>query len=55
MAKPQKYTRYCVRGYKIIDGIKNFHEEYFANGRDAYILHSYLKREGYDDVQILLR
>lgn len=43
--------RYCVIGYK--DGVT--HQEMFNNGRDAWIMESYLKRMGYIGVKITIR
>ena len=52
MAVPRNYLmRYCVTGFK--DGKK--HEEYFESGRDAWIMESYLKRDGYTDVRLKIK
>lgn len=52
MTVPRSYLmRYCVIGYK--DGEK--YQESFNNGRDAYIFETYLKRQGYKNVQIMIK
>ena len=52
MTVPRNYLmRYCVIGFK--DGKK--HEEYLESGRDAWIIESYLKREGYSDVRLTIK
>lgn len=48
----KRLSKYVVCGHKIVDGKKQTHKEYFTNGRDAYIIESWLKREGYSDVTI---
>ncbi len=52
MTVPRNYlNRYCVIGYK--DDKKR--EEFFNSGRDAYIMESYLKRQGFTGVRILIK
>ena len=51
---PQQLSRYRVCGYKIVNGKRETHTEYFSSGRDAYIIESWLKREGFSDVKITL-
>jgi len=52
MTIPRNYLmRYCVIGYK--DEEKR--EEFFNSGRDAWIMEGYLKREGYQNVRILVK
>ena len=49
MTVPRNHLmRYCVTGY--IDETPRV--EYFNNGRDAWIMESYLKRMGYVKVKI---
>ena len=52
MTVPRNYLmRYCVIGYKN----NKKHQESFNNGRDAYIFESYLKRQGYNNVKIIVK
>ena len=52
MTVPRNYLmRYCVTGYK--DDKKR--EEFFNSGRDAWIMESYLKRNGYRGVRISVK
>ena len=55
MTVPRNYLmRYCVIGYKSVKGNMIQHKEMFNNGRDAYIMETYLKREGYTGVKIII-
>jgi len=52
MTDPHNYLMmYCVTGYK--DDEKR--EELFRSGRDAWIMESYLKRNGYRGVRISVK
>ena len=49
-------SRYVVTGTKVMpDGTTKRHREEFTNGRDAYIIESYLKREGYKNVSLNIK
>jgi len=53
MTVPRKHlSRYVVVGYKQ-DGTKV--SEVFNNGRDAYIMESFYKRQGYRNVTIYIK
>ena len=53
---PRSYMlRYEVSGYKMVNSEKEYYLDHFHCGRDAYIFHSYLKREGYIDVKIKVK
>ena len=50
MTVPRQYlSMYCVTGYKD-DGTKVSSK--YTSGRDAYIMESYYKRQGYKNVSI---
>ena len=52
MTVPRNYLmRYCVIGYKG----EEKREEVFSSGRDAWIMESYLKRNGYRGVRITVK
>ena len=49
-------TRYVVTGKKKLpNGSEKNHREEFDNGRDAYIIESYLKRNGYSNVKLIIK
>ena len=56
MTVPRSQLRYIVTGSKELPNgrIKN-HREVFSNGRDAYIIESWLRRQGYKDVTITIK
>jgi len=49
-------SRYVVTGTKVMpDGTTKRHREEFNNGRDAYIIESYLKRQGFNNVFLSIK
>jgi len=49
-------SRYVVTGTKVMsDGTTKRHREEFTNGRDAYIIESYLRREGFTEVSLNIK
>jgi len=51
MAVPRTQLRYIVTGTL---GKKTYRED-FSNGRDAYIIDSWLRRQGYENVTITIK
>lgn len=51
MAVPRTQLRYIVTGTL---GEKTYRED-FSNGRDAYIIDSWLRRQGYENVTITIK
>jgi len=56
MTVPRSQLRYIVTGSKELpNGRIENHREAFSNGRDAYIIESWLRRQGYKDVTITIK
>ena len=56
MTVPRSQLRYIVTGSKkMSNGLIKNHRGAFSNGRDAYIIESWLRRQGYKDVTITIK
>ena len=56
MTVPRSQLRYIVTGFKKLpNGKIENHREAFSNGRDAYIIESWLRRLGDEDVAITIK